>query len=145
MEPKKVKAALTKCRVCVLTITRTIEIQMLSVAQMTRTYVSTAFLTILEPFLGIIACSLPVLRPVLQIITTTVKKGHDPSSADDDKEVHVDTIGCGRNVIKPWDSCDIHANVAPFSSEAHNKVQQSGRRSLQLVLPPYASDSDSDA
>ncbi|KAF2800647.1 hypothetical protein K505DRAFT_190221, partial [Melanomma pulvis-pyrius CBS 109.77] len=52
--------------ICVITLVRTVEVSIASEAKMTYDYASVGVLSILEPLLGVINCSLPLLRPILQ-------------------------------------------------------------------------------
>ncbi|KAH7384531.1 hypothetical protein BKA66DRAFT_80135 [Pyrenochaeta sp. MPI-SDFR-AT-0127] len=90
--------------ICVLTLARTIEVSNGSVARITQDYVSVALLTMLEPLLGVINCSLPVLRPVGQKLFAKFgkvdvfksEKGREGSS-------YIQSIGAKRRLPKPAD------------------------------------------
>ncbi len=120
-----------------------------SIQQLTQNYVSVAVLTVIEPFLGIITCSLPVLQPIARKMATCKKGKNDSSSGDDDnleKINHRSTIGTHGKVLKASDPYAFPDPEDYYNGRLSNSTRDSeeGKMSLDLVLPPVSQEPKSD-
>jgi hypothetical protein len=75
---------------------RTIEVSRASEAKATYDYASVGVLSILEPLLGIINCSLPLLRPVLQKIIGMFSRANASNSEHSSRPSILYSIGTKR-------------------------------------------------
>jgi hypothetical protein len=56
---------ISSSRICVITLIRVIDVARANLQDITRDYAAVGILSILEPLLGIVNCSLPLLRPII--------------------------------------------------------------------------------
>ena len=132
-----------------VTIARTIQIELETVEQPDQNYISVTLLTVLEPFLGVISCTLPVLRPVARRITAAFRKGEEPASDNDDDNIGIQfvrSLGRRGKTARFSRPHDLEATTVDSSSDDfHKKHSESGEMPFHLVLPPivYGSNTDS--
>ncbi len=98
-----------------MTLTRTIEVEKGSVARITTDYISVSLLTTLEPLVGVITCSLPLLRPVARKLFG--KAEFSPTPGYPSRATHFRSVGQRGRVSKGLDPYGLDSNFTNTSLE----------------------------
>lgn len=89
-------------RICAVTIGRIVETHNGRISHITQDYISVSLLTMLEPLLGTICCTLPLLRPVAQKIFAVCGRGSVLNSERHSSGPSVEMKRVQRRVVGPY-------------------------------------------